>query len=249
LDARSARFSDTTGKSKKTSGQVKIRPIYEIREDRELFEDFPFAELPNQELVRVTELETRDADSYVDDVSRFRQKYPTAKLCAANPLKSGGDRRQQSLDFLFQGRRFPIKPGQCWKHTVVEDDGSTPGMSRLAMAGRLLPQQTDVRFIRQTPQPSIREISNWWDGLGGAPNQVYVVQTNERIVQRCILMATDPGDLVLDPTCGSGTTAFVAEQWGRRWITIDTSRVALALARARIMGARYPYYLLADSAA
>ena len=67
------------------------------------------------------------------------------------------------------------------------------------------------------------------------------------IVERCILMATDPGDLVLDPTCGSGTTAYVAEQWGRRWITIDTSRVALALARARIMGARYPFYLLADS--
>ena len=75
----------------------------------------------------------------------------------------------------------------------------------------------------------------------------YVVQTNSKVIERCILMATDPGDLVLDPTCGSGTTAYVAEQWGRRWITIDTSRVALALARARIMGARYPYYLLADS--
>jgi adenine-specific DNA-methyltransferase len=73
------------------------------------------------------------------------------------------------------------------------------------------------------------------------------VQTNEKVVQRCIIMSTDPGDLVLDPTCGSGTTATVSEQWGRRWITIDTSRVALALARARIMGARYPYYLLADS--
>src|SRR5205814_1488098 len=76
-----------------------------------------------------------------------------------------------------------------------------------------------------------------------------VVQTPTTLIQRCILMTTDPGDLVLDPTCGSGTTAFVAEQWGRRWITIDTSRVALALARARIMGARYPYYLLADSPA
>ena len=78
-------------------------------------------------------------------------------------------------------------------------------------------------------------------------DKLYVVQTNERVIQRCILMTTDPGDLVLDPTCGSGTTAYVAEQWGRRWITIDTSRVALALARARVMGARYPYYLLADS--
>ena len=86
---------------------------------------------------------------------------------------------------------------------------------------------------------------------GGRPKpngpKIYVVQTATEAIKRCILMATDPGDLVLDPTCGSGTTAYVAEQWGRRWITIDTSRVALALARARIMGARYPYYLLSDS--
>ena len=93
-------------------------------------------------------------------------------------------------------------------------------------------------------------LSNLWSDtqLGGTTgDRIYVVQTAEKVAARCILMATDPGDLVLDPTCGSGTTAFVAEQWGRRWITIDTSRVALALARARIMGARYPWYLLADS--
>ena len=77
---------------------------------------------------------------------------------------------------------------------------------------------------------------------------MYVVQTDTKVIERCVLMTTDPGDLVLDPTCGSGTTAYVAEQWGRRWITIDTSRVALALARTRLMAARYPYYLLADSA-
>ena len=87
----------------------------------------------------------------------------------------------------------------------------------------------------------------YWADVGGASDPVYVVQTNTKVIERCILMTTDPGDLVLDPTCGSGTTAYVAEQWGRRWITIDTSRVALTLARARIMGARYPYYLLADS--
>jgi adenine-specific DNA-methyltransferase len=88
----------------------------------------------------------------------------------------------------------------------------------------------------------------WTDTMGTAErDKVYVVQTVSKIIERCILMTTDPGDLVLDPTCGSGTTAYVAEQWGRRWITIDTSRVALTLARARIMGARYPYYILADS--
>ncbi len=235
------------GKSAKSSGKIKIRPIYEIRSSAELFEDFPFAELNNGQRLRVTELEARDGRQLTNDFSAFKKYYPDARLFAANPLKSGGNRRQQSLDFHFQGRTFPIKAGQCWKHTVIENDGSTPGMSRLALANRLYPQQTDVRFVRHSPIPSIREISNWWDGFGGAPNQVYVVQTNERVIERLLLMASDPGDLVLDPTCGSGTTAYVAEQWGRRWITIDTSRVALALSRARIMGARYSYYTLADS--
>ena len=90
----------------------------------------------------------------------------------------------------------------------------------------------------------------WTDTVGQGQysgGKIYVVQTGNKVVERCLLMATDPGDLVLDPTCGSGTTAFVAEQYGRRWITIDTSRVALALARARVMGTKFPYYLLADS--
>jgi adenine-specific DNA-methyltransferase len=104
-----------------------------------------------------------------------------------------------------------------------------------------------VRFLKDFAVQSMSNV--WLDTQTGAftEDKVYVVQTNTKVIERCILMATDPGDLVLDPTCGSGTTATVAEQWGRRWITIDTSRVALALARARIMGARYPYYLLADS--
>ncbi len=104
-----------------------------------------------------------------------------------------------------------------------------------------------VRFFDDNPSSPINNI--WLDTgkAGFASKKVYVVETNSSVVERCILMATDPGDLVLDPTCGSGTTAYVAEQWGRRWITIDTSRVALTLARARIMGARYSYYLLADS--
>jgi adenine-specific DNA-methyltransferase len=102
-------------------------------------------------------------------------------------------------------------------------------------------------FIEDFPISITNNI--WSDTITGSFNEdkVYVVQTNPEVVKRCLLMATDPGDLVLDPTCGSGTTAYVAEQWGRRWITIDTSRVALALARARIMGARYSYYYLADS--
>ena len=90
--------------------------------------------------------------------------------------------------------------------------------------------------------------SNLWDDTGAQQGLVYVVQTPTKVIERCLLMTTDPGDLVLDPTCGSGTTAYVGEQWGRRWITCDTSRVALALARTRLMTAKYPFYLLADSA-
>ena len=92
------------------------------------------------------------------------------------------------------------------------------------------------------------KLTSAWQDTAGARDQRYVVETSPTVVARCALMTTDPGDLVLDPTCGSGTTAYVAEQWGRRWILIDTSRVALALARARLMAAKYPYYLLADSA-
>ena len=234
-------------KRTKSSGLLKFRALYELRDSAELVDDFPFVELDTGERMRLARLADIDGTDYVAQPDQVATAHPGARLFAANPLKSGGYRRKQSINFTFQGRVFPIKPEQSWKHTVIEDDATTPGMTRLGFAERFLPQDKDVRFVRHSPVPSIREISNWWDGFGGAPNQVYVVQTNERIVQRCLLMATDPGDLVLDPTCGSGTTATVAEQWGRRWITIDTSRVALALARARIMGARYPYYLLADS--
>jgi adenine-specific DNA-methyltransferase len=120
-------------------------------------------------------------------------------------------------------------------------------MERLRKANRLIPLSTSIRYARAFHDFSVSTRTNIWDDLSGATDKIYVVQTTTSIIQRCILMTTDPGDLVLDPTCGSGTTAYVSEQWGRRWITIDTSRVALALARARIMGARYPFYLLADS--
>ena len=146
---------------------------------------------------------------------------------------------------------FPIKafgkdymPGKgCWI-------GNELSMNRLLKAGRLYPSGKSLSYLYSASDyPYSKITSNWQDtGTGNfVEDKVYVVQTSQKVIQRCILMTTDPGDLVLDPTCGSGTTAYVAEQWGRRWITIDTSRVALALARTRLMGARYPYYLLADS--
>jgi adenine-specific DNA-methyltransferase len=104
-----------------------------------------------------------------------------------------------------------------------------------------------MRYVIFHDDFPVTKLTNAWMDTTGELEKDYVVQTHTKIVERCLLMASDPGDLILDPTCGSGTTAFVAEQWGRRWITADTSRVALALARARIMGARYFFYLLADS--
>lgn len=127
---------------------------------------------------------------------------------------------------------------------------SPANMPRLEKAGRIYIAGDTPEYIRKLSDFNVFAITELWDDLtisGFSDPKVYVVQTATSAVQRCLLMSTDPGDLVLDPTCGSGTTAYVAEQWGRRWITIDTSRVALALARVRIMGARYPYYLLADS--
>lgn len=124
------------------------------------------------------------------------------------------------------------------------------GMARLKMANRLNAAANSLTYVRFLKDFRASEIGNVWTDMGTGSftdEKVYVVQTGSKAVQRCVLMTTDPGDIVLDPTCGSGTTAYVAEQWGRRWITIDTSRVALALARTRLMCARYPYYLLADS--
>ena len=122
-------------------------------------------------------------------------------------------------------------------------------MRRLLCASRVTKSGRTLNYIRFGRDNPVNPLSNLWSDTasGSGMDKVYVVQTNDKVIERCLLMTTDPGDLVLDPTCGSGTTAYVAEQWGRRWITTDTSRVALALARTRIMSARYPYYILADS--
>ena len=120
-------------------------------------------------------------------------------------------------------------------------------MSRLVTAGRLFALGANLYFKRYADDFPVVQYDNSWSDAPAAAARIYVVETAAKFIERCMLMTTDPGDLVLDPTCGSGTTAYVAEQWGRRWITIDTSRVALALARQRLMASRFPYYLLADS--
>lgn len=145
-----------------------------------------------------------------------------------------------TFDFQHEGIVYRAKSQKSWK-THFE------GMVKLAKAGRLNNSGATLGYKLFLKDYPVKKMPNTWMDTAGDADKTYVVQTHSKVVQRCMLMVTDPGDLVLDPTCGSGTTAYVAEQWGRRWITIDTSRVALALARARIMGARYPYYLLADS--
>jgi adenine-specific DNA-methyltransferase len=125
------------------------------------------------------------------------------------------------------------------------------GMAKLKAANRLMGLGKTLCYVRYFDDFPLFPLTGLWEDTttsGFGDPKVYVVQTNAKVVERCVLMTTDPGDLIVDPTCGSGTTAYVAERWARRWVTIDTSRVALALARARIMGARYPYYLLRDSA-
>ena len=155
-------------------------------------------------------------------------------LLSARPLGQG-----DMKSFDYQGRTFTTGAGTF--------KTNYPGMKRLELAGRLYAPAGTLQYMRKVNDFAVLPISDRWESVQLGTGLLYVVQTSTKVIERCLLMATDPGDLVLDPTCGSGTTAYVAEQWGRRWITIDTSRVALALARARIMGARYPFYLLADS--
>jgi adenine-specific DNA-methyltransferase len=166
-----------------------------------------------------------------------------ARIYRVDNATSSGFSEKLSKDISFCGHEFTCGPTKHWK-THPE------GMKTLLRADRLVPAGKSFGYVRFIDDFAVYPHVNVWmdTGTGSFTDEkLYVVQTGSKTIERCLLMSTDPGDLVLDPTCGSGTTATVAEQWGRRWITIDTSRVALALARSRIMGARYPFYLLADS--
>ena len=144
------------------------------------------------------------------------------------------------FSFEFQGKLYPPPSGGSW---VVDKNK----LQILANLGRLQEEGKSLSYRLFYDDFPFKKRTNIWGDAPTSYQKMYVVQTVDNILERCLLMTTDPGDLVLDPTCGSGTTAYVAEQWGRRWITCDTSRVALALARTRLMSANYPYYLLADS--
>ncbi|HEY3670025.1 MAG TPA: site-specific DNA-methyltransferase [Acidimicrobiia bacterium] len=188
--------------------------------------------------------------SWVEDPDGSRRRFsddeaPSGAVFRPAPLTSQTVRPAQTTVFEVEVGGTTYVPGKGgWKT-------NRDGMRRLALANRLIGLGKTLQYVRYLDDFPAFPINNLWEDTvtsGFGEPKLYVVQTNAKVVERCLLMATDPGDLVLDPTCGSGTTAYVAEQWGRRWITIDTSRVSLALARTRLMAAKYPYHLLADSA-
>ncbi|MGE4049702.1 MAG: site-specific DNA-methyltransferase [Piscinibacter sp.] len=197
-------------------------------------EAYTFLEAPNGDRRRVT----AQGSPHETTGRRFRLSDMTSQSIG----REKGEGAASWFGVNIRGRL--IKPSERvrWKTNEV-------GMARLKQANRIEPGKNTLNYVRYIDDFPAMPVTNVWSDVGSSAgaDKIYVVQTSPKIIERCLLMATDPGDLVLDPTCGSGTTAYVAEQWARRWITADTSRVALALARARVMGARYPYYLLADS--
>jgi adenine-specific DNA-methyltransferase len=192
---------------------------------------YTLVEMPNGERRRLTPQESGDLSLLPKG----------ARICRLADLTSPRVREARTGYFPIKlnGKEFLPRKGEWKTHRE--------GIDRLVLAGRVALSGDTPAYVRRIDDFPAFSITNIWDDLGAATDKLYVVQTGTTIVERCLLMTTDPGDLVLDPTCGSGTTAYVAEQWGRRWITCDTSRVALALARTRLMAAKYPYYLLADS--
>jgi adenine-specific DNA-methyltransferase len=218
----------------KDRSQTKFRTLYLLRSD-ESESRYDQVMLADGSTRAAAFTEKQESKS-LSDVRLFRLD----NLTSSRPAGEGDVR-----EFIWNGQRFT--PGNGTFETTLT------GLQRLASTGRLqVTSNGKLSYRRFNDDFGYTPIANLWHDISGAVQsrsdpKIYVVQTSTALIERCILMTTDPGDLVLDPTCGSGTTAYVAEQWGRRWITIDTSRVALALARTRLMAGRYPYYLLADS--
>jgi adenine-specific DNA-methyltransferase len=214
--------------------RLKLRRLARIRKDADEDDKFNTLVSPDGELLRVTGIDP-------DTVGELRHNgWRWARV--NYPIVSQHPHERRSIDYLYHGALKTCGSNRQWSFD------NPNGLRRLERADRLYDAggASLAGVVFHEDRPSVA-LTNLWDDVKGEESPTYVVQTTWRIIQRCILLSTDPGDLVFDPTCGSGTTAYVAEQWGRRWITIDTSRVALALARTRLMSARYPFYLLADS--
>ena len=193
-----------------------------------------------QEERQLTHFETEDGQLLTaGEISELTTK-PSGRWLESSDLVSSGLTESCVFEFEFGGSKYLPGRARSWKTNL-------DGMRRLSWAGRLLDPGKTLRYKSYEDDYPVSELTNVWTDTVGELKKNYVVQTSTKIVQRCLLMSTDPGDLVIDPTCGSGTTAVVAEQFGRRWITIDSSRVALAIAKQRMLSTKFPYYLLADS--
>jgi adenine-specific DNA-methyltransferase len=219
----------------KNRESVKFRHLFKGRDRREsVLTTYKKLELFDGTIRNLDSTETADPYS-IDKKGRL--------MCFGDMVSQSGSESTRQ-PFNRWGVAYVPRSGG-WKTSAV-------GLKRLELAERLGASGSTLLYKRYFDDFPFIELGNLWEDtqLGGflrGEEKIYVVQTIAKVIERCMLMTTDPGDLVLDPTCGSGTTAYVAEQWGRRWITIDTSRVAIALARTRLMSGRYPYYLLADS--
>jgi len=217
----------------KEKDKVKYRQLFADKEvGQDSLKSYQFVELLDGHQRKLNNEESIDS-----------HKLPVgAKIYRLSDLASQDYTETGWFGYEFQGQIFYPPNNRHW--TTSRD-----GLDKLRIVDRLETAGQRLNYIRYLDDFPVLPIHNLWTDTGSTlgGDKIYVVQTALSAIQRCILMTTDPGDLVLDPTCGSGTTAYVAEQWGRRWITIDTSRVALALTRTRLMSARFPYYLLADS--
>jgi adenine-specific DNA-methyltransferase len=202
---------------------------------RRLFVDTPSGEESDFNYV---ELEDGERITISEGVQRFGSVPPGARYFQSMDMRSSGRTESCVFPFTFNGQTFVPGGGKSWKT-------NSAGMERLRKAGRLFSPKDTLRYVLFHDDYPVSELTHMWMDTQGAQDMRYVVETSTKVIQRCMLMTTDPGDLVFDPTCGSGTTAYVAEQWGRRWITCDTSRVALALARQRLLTATFDYYQLA----
>lgn len=213
----------------KDKPQIKYRRLWTERKERTEGGTYNWIELPDGEVRRLTAREVR-GDDPLPEGRRFR----------ADTIVSPGE-STVSQEVAFEGKKYLPSPGTHWKTTL-------PGMEQLIEQGRVLSTGRVLAYKRYEDDFPLMQLRNVWDDtiIGTFTRKQFVVQTSNLTVERCILMTTDPGDLVLDPTCGSGTTAFCAEKYGRRWITCDTSRVAVAVARERILTANYPYFELLD---
>jgi adenine-specific DNA-methyltransferase len=227
----------------RTRERAKFRPLFNVKS----LGGLGGAKYDQVELANATRRPaTPEEKSGVRDVPAGARVFRLDNLMSQSVGREKGEGASSWFPVRVAGRDYRPNIRNRWKT-------NEQGMARLLAAGRVAVTGESLAYVRYLDDFPAFAISNAWTDIGGiqsrADPKVYVVQTATTAVERCLLMTTDPGDLVLDPTCGSGTTAYVAEQWGRRWITIDTSRVALALARSRLMAAKYPYYLLADSEA